>query len=258
MNQRTSWDYTDLARFYLYRPDYADTAIDELLRVTDSRPGARCCDVGAGTAHLTLKLCERRLLVDAIEPNAAMREIGKERTQGLNGVSWFDGIAEDTGRGKGEFALVTFGSSFNVTDRPVALCHAHHILADDGWFACLWNHRDLEDPIQFRIEEIIRTKVPHYAYGHRREDQTSVIAASGRFGPVVRIEASVAYDQPVESYIAAWRSHATLRRQAGDRFASIISDIATFVRSLSTATIRVPYTTRVWAAPRCDFRESSP
>jgi ubiquinone/menaquinone biosynthesis C-methylase UbiE len=214
--------------------------------------------VGAGAAHLTLKLRERGLIVDAIEPNAAMREIGEERTRGLNAVSWFHGTAEDTGRSQGEFALVTFGSSFNVTDRPAALCHAHHILADDGWFACLWNHRNLEDPIQSQIEEIIRTKVAHYSHGQRREDQTSVIAASGRFGPVMRIEASVAHDQPVESYIAAWRSHATLRRQAGERFDSIISDIAAFVRSLSTATIRVPYTTRVWTARRCDFRKSSP
>jgi SAM-dependent methyltransferase len=250
MSDTAPWDYTSLAGFYRHRPDYADEAIDELLRVANVQPGARCCDIGAGAAHLTLKLCERGLVVDAIEPNPEMRAVGSKRTDRQKGVSWFDGTAENTARGEGAFALVTFGSSFNVTDRQVALVHAHHILAHGGWFACLWNHRDLDNPIQSRIEQIIQIRIPRYSYGSRREDQTQVIAASARFGPVVRIEAKVIHDQPVESCVAAWRSHATLRRQAGDRFDAIIADIAAFLRSLSTATISVPYTTRVWAAPR--------
>jgi SAM-dependent methyltransferase len=254
MSNRTSWDYTQLAKFYMHRPDYADAAIDELLRVADASPGSRCCDIGAGTAHLTLKLHERGLIVEAVEPNAAMRAIGEERTRGLNGVSWFDGTAENTGR-KGAFDLVTFGSSFNVTDRAAALRHAHALLVQGGWFACLWNHRDLDDPIQSRIEDIIRSAIPDYGYGQRREDQTAIIAASGCFGPAVQIEAKVLRTQTVESCIAAWRSHATLERQAADRFDRIISDVADFLHSLSTVSIRVPYTTRGWAAPRLERAE---
>jgi SAM-dependent methyltransferase len=252
MSDRTSWDYTQLARFYVYRPDYAGAAIDELLRVAGASRGSRCCDIGAGTAHLTLKLHERGLIVDAIEPNAAMRAIGEERTRGLDGVSWFDGTAENTGRRKGAFDLVTFGSSFNVTDRAAALAHAHALLVPGGWFACLWNHRDLDDPVQSRIEDIIRSAIPGYGYGQRREDQTSIIAASGCFGLAVQIEAKIVHTQTVESCIAAWRSHATLQRQAGGRFDRIISDVADFLRSLSTMSIRVPYTTRGWAAPRLE------
>jgi len=250
MSDTVSWDYSNLAGFYPHRPDYADEAIDELLRVADVRSGARCCDIGAGAAHLTLKLCERGLVVDAIEPNPEMRSIGRERTGHLKNISWHDGTAENTGCGEGIFALVTFGSSFNVTNRKIALAQAHRILARGGWFACLWNHRDLHDPIQARIERIIQSKIPNYSYGSRREDQTPVIAASGYFGPVVRIEAKVVHEQSVESCISAWRSHATLSRQAGDQFDAVVADIATFLKSLSTTKVRVPYTTRVWAAPR--------
>jgi ubiquinone/menaquinone biosynthesis C-methylase UbiE len=252
MSNRISWDYTQLAQFYVHRPDYADAAIEELLRLTGVSQGSRCCDIGAGTAHLTLKLCERGLIVEAVEPNAAMRAIGQERTRGLEGVSWFDGTAENTGRRQGSFDLVTFGSSFNVTDRAAALLHAHALLGQGGWFACLWNHRDLDDPIQSRIEDIIRRAVPGYGYGQRREDQTAIIAASGCFGPAVQIEAKVLHTQTVESCISAWRSHATLQRQAGDRFDCVIRDVADFLHSLSTVSIRVPYTTRGWAAPRLE------
>lgn len=255
MSNCTAWDYTKLAKFYVHRPDYADAAIDHLLRVANTASGARCCDVGAGAAHLTLKLQERGLIVEAIEPNAAMRQIGEERTRGLDRVTWFDGTAENTGRAKAAFDLVTFGSSFNVTDRAAALRHTHSILAERGWFACLWNHRDLEDSIQSQIEDIIRANLPGYGYGQRREDQTSVIAASRRFDPVIKFEARVVHTRPVESCIAAWRSHATLQRQAGDRFDRIISDIAAFLRSIGAESISVPYTTRVWAAARCDIAE---
>ena len=64
---KTDWDYSDLADAYLKRPDYADTAIDAMLRLADVGAGARVCDVGAGVAHLTIKLAERGLKVDSVE-----------------------------------------------------------------------------------------------------------------------------------------------------------------------------------------------
>ena len=47
----------------------------------------------------------------------------------------------------------------------------------NGWFACMWNHRDVEDPIQKNIENIITSFIPNYDYGLRRQDprQSSLI-----------------------------------------------------------------------------------
>lgn len=247
---KTEWDYTILADAYLKRPDYAPKAIDGLLDKAGCRAGAPVCDIGAGVGHLTLMLAARHFHVKAVEPNDAMRANGIKRTVGLENVSWFEGTAEHTGQAAGQFELVTFGSSFNVTDRQAALAETARILQPRGWFACLWNHRDLEDPIQKTIESIISDRIAGYTYGTRRDDQTAVVDASGLFGPVAYIEGTIDHTQSIDDCIEAWRSHGTLQRQAGDRFAVVIDAIASYLNGLNAPSIRIPYTTRLWAAQK--------
>ncbi|PID79403.1 methyltransferase [bacterium DOLZORAL124_64_63] len=245
---KTQWDYTDLAEAYLKRPQYSDEAIDGFLSLTGCVPGAAVCDVGAGVAHLTLKLADRGFKVTAVEPNDAMRERGIRQTAGLPDVRWFEGTGERTGQASGAFDMVTFGSSFNVTDRQRALRETKRLLKPRGWFAAMWNHRDLEDPVQAAIEGIIKQAIPDYGYGTRREDQSAVIAESGLFEEAHRIEGGVVHTQTVAEMVEAWRSHATLHRQAGDRFPGIIESIERMLKDLGRETIDIPYTTRLWAA----------
>jgi ubiquinone/menaquinone biosynthesis C-methylase UbiE len=153
---KTEWDYTTLADAYLKRPDYADAAIDAMLSIAGAEQGDKFCDVGAGVAHLTLMLAARGLDVTAVEPNDAMRGNGIKRTAELPNVKWHEGTGEATGQSTQAFDMVTFGSSFNVCDRQQALKETARILKPRGWFACMWNHRNLEDPIQARIEAIIK------------------------------------------------------------------------------------------------------
>lgn len=244
---KTEWDYTDLAAAYLKRPDYAREAIRRLVETTQVHDGDPVCDIGAGAAHLTRLLLEYGLRVTAVEPNDAMRANGQKMTAG-RGVTWMEGTGEHTGLPDAVFALVTFGSSFNVTDRQAALRESFRLLRPGGWFACMWNHREITDPVQSRIEDAIKARVPAYAYGTRREDQADVIDRSGLFGPVVRIDASETHQQSVEDCIEAWRSHGTLQRQAGGQFAAVITDIAAVVRGAATDRLAIPYVTRVWLA----------
>jgi SAM-dependent methyltransferase len=244
---KTEWDYTELAKAYLLRPEYAPTALDRILELAGVAAGDPVCDVGAGVAHLTLEWAARGLKVDAVEPNDAMRALGIERTADLPNVSWFEGVGEDTGRPSEAYALVSFGSSFNVCDRMKALAEAKRIGRDGAWFTAMWNHRDLQDPIQARIEDIIRSQIPDYGYGTRREDQAAFLAGSGHLKEVIAVEGNVLHRQAIEDTVEAWRSHATLHRQAGDKFGAIIDDIQAYLESLGTPTIEIPYTTRAWA-----------
>ncbi|MBI4373682.1 MAG: class I SAM-dependent methyltransferase [Deltaproteobacteria bacterium] len=247
---RTDWDYTNLADAYLKRPDYSDDAIDQLIRTIDIKKGAPVCDVGAGAAHLTLPLAGRGFQIQAVEPNDAMRNHGINRTKHLNNVRWHEGTGENTNQPASFFDLVSFGSSFSVTDRAATLKETARILKAGGWFACLWNHRVLEDPIQSKIEGIIASAIKNYSYGYRREDQTAVIDESGLFGPVKKIEGVVVHHQRIDDCIEAWRSHATLQRQAGNRFDQIIGRIDDYLRSFDPRqdSIKIPYVTRVWTA----------
>lgn len=245
---KTEWDYTTLADAYLKRPDYADAAIDAMLSIAGAEKKDKFCDVGAGVAHLTLMLAVRGLDVVAVEPNDAMRANGIKRTEKLGNVRWHEGTGEATGQAAQAFDMVTFGSSFNVCDRQQALKETARILKPSGWFACMWNHRQLEDPIQAQIEVIIKARVSGYGYGTRREDQTAVIDASGLFGPVVHLDSRVMHEQSIEECVEAWRSHATLERQAGAAFHDVVAAIESYLQSLGTPSIQIPYSTNIWVA----------
>jgi SAM-dependent methyltransferase len=246
---KTEWDYTELAEAYLKRPGYAPEAIDVMAETSGIQNGASVCDVGAGAAHLTLLLASKAYRVYAVEPNDAMRTNGIKRTAGYANVSWFEGVGEATGMPDSKFELVTFGSSFNVCDRPVALAETARILKSGGWFACMWNWRDLKDNTQMQIEEIITNHISDYDYGLRREDQTEIINASGLFGPVKRIVGTIIHRIPTEDFVDGWRSHATLHRQSNDKFDLIITEISKVVESAQNdGLIDVPYTTHIWMA----------
>lgn len=247
---KTEWDYTALADAYLNRPDYSADALQEIFKIAALKPGDKVCDIGAGVAHLTLPLAKYGCVVDAVEPNDAMAGNGKKRTADLSEVHWYEGTGEDTGRPSGEYDFVAFGSSFNVCDRSRALQETWRLLKPGKWFACLWNHRDLNDPVQKEIENIIAEEIPGYSYGTRREDQKNVIEASGLFDDVRVVDGKIIWEQTVEDVVTAWKSHATLQRQAGEKFEAIVSQIEKYLNSLNVKSIEVPYTTRAWVARR--------
>lgn len=247
---KVEWDYTSLAQAYLKRPDYAQCAIDDMLKEANIEAGDYACDVGAGAAHLTLMLARAGLIVYAVEPNDAMRANGINKTQEYGNVTWSEGVGESTGMEDDRFNIVTFGSSFNVCDRPKALLETARILKKGGFFACMWNHRDLNDSLQSSIEEIIKSHIPDYSYGSRREDQTAVIDESGLFNEVKYIEGTVNHSILAEDFIEGWKSHGTVYRQSPNIFEAINSDIRTAVEKVGQKYIDIPYTTRIWMAQK--------
>ncbi len=247
---KTCWDYTELADAYLNRPDYSDDAINQLIEKTRIDKNSKICDIGAGTAHLTLMFLKKGFEVVAIEPNEAMMKNGIKRTEGFERIIWIEGTGEETKQQASTFDLVTFGSSFNVTDRVLAMRESARILRDNGWFACLWNHRDIGEEIQSNIENIIKENIPDYDYGTRRQDQTGIINESGLFQDVIKISGMVFHEQNIEDCINAWKSHATLQRQAKEKFPDIINRISEYLRGIGQDKIRIPYITNIWLAQK--------
>ncbi|MEE9426092.1 MAG: class I SAM-dependent methyltransferase [Methylococcales bacterium] len=245
MDDKVSWDYTQFAHNYDNRPDYSAQAIDRVFTDICLTRGQLAADIGAGTGKLTQHLLRWELMVTAVEPNQAMRQIGECNTQRQT-VSWVNTCGEATGLKENSFDVVCYGSSFNVMDHKAALAEAVRILKPGGWLICLWNHRDLSEPLQAEIEAIIQAEIPNYQYGTRRQDQTSVIRNNRGFDKVYYAEHYVLLQLRVEDQLAAWRSHATLKRQAGQRFGAVIEQIQQRLNGLESIT--VPYHTRIWYA----------
>jgi ubiquinone/menaquinone biosynthesis C-methylase UbiE len=245
---RVNWDYTEHAAYYDKRADYSADAIDEALEaIACARPEV-VADIGAGTGKLTKELLERGLVVSAVEPNDAMRAIGIENTRGRP-ATWSVGTGEATGLRARSVYAAFFGSSFNVVDQRMTLQEMTRILVPSGWFVCMWNHRDLGDPVQQRIESIITAAIPAYSYGSRREDPTPIIETSGRFRVVQSIVGTQVWGMSKDDVRAAWKSHATLRRQAASDaiFDRIIENISSYLEPMPDV-IAVPYTTRIYFA----------
>jgi SAM-dependent methyltransferase len=249
MQRKLDWDYSELADTYVDRPPYAPVAIEQALLAAEIGAGAPVVDLGAGAGHLTADLAGRGLEVTALEPNPRMRAHGEARTRTFRSVRWVDGVMEDTGLPASSFALASFGSSFGVADRVATLREVARVIRPDGFVLLVFNHRDLEHPLQAEIEAFIHAEIPGYGYGPRREDQGSHIDASGLFGPVVRMEARTSHPADA-SWVRAWGSHATLQRQSGERFPALVRGIAEITERHGGAATSVPYVTRTWLARR--------
>jgi len=247
------WDYTKHAKFYEYRPNYAQKSIDMLLSLAKNEPNERLkvADIGAGTGNLSVMLLERGCEVVSVEPNDAMREIGIERTKGAN-IKWVRATGLETGLENASFDWVTFGSSFNVMDRNKALEEAHRLLKMGRYFSCMWNHRDLNDEIQKIAQKCILELVPNYETGVRREDQRPVIEKrKDLFDLVVYLEEDFYFHQSRANYIKAWQSvknpYWDLESKDGQ---TLFEKIIKLWEKELPNDFDIKYTTRAWSAKK--------
>ncbi len=240
---RLAWDYSALAESYEHRADYAAPAIQQVVnQVMTSRPLRHALDVGAGTGKLTRPLLSAGFQVLAVEPNAAMRRAATLHAANLR-ATWIAARAEALPLRDAQYEVVCFGSSFNVVSAGLALKEASRVLVDGGLLALMWNHRNLDDPLQAAIESGIRLELPKFEYGSRRTDPTESVMMSGHFQLIEHGRHPFVHRTGHENFIAGWRSHATLARAAGGAFERVVSRISAVVPKGS---IEVPFSTAVW------------
>ena len=134
------------------RPSYPQEAIDWIVDRTGLGRSRTVVDVGAGTGKLTRLLVATGARVIAVEPVAEMRAKLEEV---LPGVEALDGTAESMPLADGTADVITAAQAFHWFDRERAFPELHRVLAPDGFLVLIWNSRDLDDPLQSAVEDVL-------------------------------------------------------------------------------------------------------
>ena len=148
------------------RPAYPDEAVAALIDAARRARGAhapgwggplRAADIGAGTGKMSELLARGGLLVDAVEPSEAMRA----QASSVEGVTWHEGVAEETGLPNDVYDIVVFAQSWHWMDEVRAGLEAARILAPGGVLAIVWNQMAVSIPWVHRLTRIMRSGDVH-------------------------------------------------------------------------------------------------
>jgi SAM-dependent methyltransferase len=134
------------------RPSYPQAAVDWIVDRCGLAPGRVVADIGAGTGKLTRLLVSSGAHVIGVEPLPEMRAKLVETTPGAKAL---DGTAEAIPLADESLDAVTVAQAFHWFDHEAALSELHRVLRPNSRLVLIWNSRDLDDPLQEEIEELL-------------------------------------------------------------------------------------------------------
>jgi SAM-dependent methyltransferase len=226
------------------RPGYPEPAIAWIVERLGLRPGRDVLDLAAGTGKLTRALVPSGARLIAVEPIDEMRE---QLFAALPDVEAFDGTAESIPLPEGSVDAVTCGQAFHWFRVEEALAEIHRVLRPGGALALVWNIRDLADPLQARVQEIL-APLGNEVRSHRDIEPAELLKGD-LFGPVEhrswpyvqRLSRAHLVDRIAStSYVAVLDP---------DARAEVLSQVLEAAEGLPEP-ISIPYSTHVYVADR--------
>jgi ubiquinone/menaquinone biosynthesis C-methylase UbiE len=160
------------------RPGYPQDAIDWLVATLGLGPGRVAVDLAAGTGKLTRRLLPSGARVVAVEPLAEMRAVLAREVPSAEAVS---GTAEALPLEDASVDAVTVGQAFHWFDAEPAAAEIARVLRPGGALGLIWNIRDLADPLQVRVNELLlpyRRETP----SEHEQPWRAMLAASPAYG----------------------------------------------------------------------------
>lgn len=236
-------DFAPQAKAYAARPGYPEALVDLVASRAGVKAGDRVADLGAGTGIFTRHLAARGFVVDAIEPNPAMRA----EAPALHDVHWHEGTFEQTSLRSSSVRWVTAAQAFHWADPPRALPELHRILQPGAHLTCLWNdRRDEHSPWLRAVMDVIRREAPAFDERYRDHDWSATLVTDGWFADVVADEAQHVVTMSRDRFRGLWRSHNHFAETAGARLPRILAAIDELTADVDE--VPVPYVTRAFTA----------
>ena len=229
------------------RPAYPDEAVAALVDAARRARGAdasvqdgplRAADIGAGTGKMSESLACAGLLVDAVEPSEAMRA----QASSIEGVTWHDGVAEQTGLPNDVYDIVVFAQSWHWVDSERAGLEAERVLAPGGVLGIVWNQMDVSIPWVHRLTRIMRSGDVH------RPDKPPT--PGGGFAPMTLTQVAWEDRMTPEQILTLGTTRSSYIRSSEEGRARMQENLRWYLyEHLGYApgeTVTIPYTTLVW------------
>ena len=231
------------------RPAYPDEAVAALVDAARRARGSaasvqdgplRAADIGAGTGKMSESLACAGLLVDAVEPSEAMRA----QASSIEGVTWHDGVAEQTGLPNDLYDIVVFAQSWHWVDSERAGLEVERILAPGGALGIVWNQMDVSIPWVHRLTRIMRSGDVH------RPDKPPT--PGGGFAPMALTQIAWEDRMTPEEILTLGTTRSSYIRSSEAGRARMQENLRWYLyEHLGYApgeTVTIPYTTLVWLA----------
>ena len=231
------------------RPAYPDEAVAALVEAARRARGAdasgqggplRAADIGAGTGKMSELLARSGLLVEAVEPSEAMRA----QASSIEGVTWHDGVAEQTGLPNDLYDIVVFAQSWHWVDSERAGLEVERILAPGGALGIVWNQMDVSIPWVHRLTRIMRSGDVH------RPDKPPT--PGGGFAPMALTQIAWEDRMTPEEILTLGTTRSSYIRSSEAVRARMQENLRWYLYEhlgyASGETVTIPYTTLVWLA----------
>ncbi|WP_190233792.1 class I SAM-dependent methyltransferase [Rhizobium sp. R339] len=163
-NHQATGNYSDRAEHYAVgRPFYPAQVAEILLERLGLVAGDRIADVGAGTGLFSLALLKRGFVVDAVEPDAAMRLKASTLLASFAEFRAHGGSAESIPLPDQSVAAVTVAQALHWFDREKARSEFRRIVRPGGYLLCVWNERRRSStPFLRSLEQLLVENIPLY------------------------------------------------------------------------------------------------
>ena len=185
-------------------------------------------------------LARAGLLVDAVEPSEAMRA----QASSIEGVTWHDGVAEQTGLPNDMYDIVVFAQSWHWVDSERAGLEVERILAPGGVLGIVWNQMDVSIPWVHRLTRIMRSGDVH------RPDKPPT--PGGGFAPMALTQIAWEDRMTPEEILTLGTTRSSYIRSSEAGRARMQENLRWYLyEHLGYApgeTVTIPYTTLVWLA----------
>lgn len=156
-------------RYDRLRPDYPAPMVDDVIGHVGT--GRTALEVGAGTGKATVAFAARGLDITALEPDAAMAAVLRQRIAGHDGVRIVVSAFEDHPPLGRRFDLLYSAQAWHWTDPDTRWEHAADLLVPGGTLALFWNGDHIADQV---VRDAVLAAHREYAPEARVEEEDVV------------------------------------------------------------------------------------